>query len=280
MPDPGHGSRSIAQRIVITGGSSGIGQAIARRLSGPDVTIANLDLLVGGATAAGCAGAFHTIRTDMADAGAIAAAFEQADRLFSGQPPDLLVCCAALSRAASFLEVPISDLDLLLSVNIRGTFLCCQHAARRMKVAGAGRIVVITSVCALQGWAKESVYCITKGAQQSLVQSLAVELAPFGILVNAVAPGLIEKTGASMARTRTDPEVYRHDIERTSLGRFGSVDEVAEAVRYLGTVTWTTGQTLVLDGGFMATGLGYFGSARATLVEPDGDRATTSGAAR
>jgi NAD(P)-dependent dehydrogenase (short-subunit alcohol dehydrogenase family) len=104
-----------------------------------------------------------------------------------------------------------------------------------------------------------------------LVQSLAVELAPFGILVNAVAPGLIERTGASMAKTRTDPEVYRHDLERTPVGRFGTVEEVAEAVRYLGTVTWTTGQTLVLDGGFMATGLGYFGHTREQLTARNKD---------
>lgn len=74
-----------------------------------------------------------------------------------------------------------------------------------------------------------------------------------------------------MAKTRTDPEVYRHDLERTSLGRFGSVEEVADAVRYLSTVTWTTGQTLVLDGGFMATGLGYFGQAREQLTTRDED---------
>lgn len=271
MQDPNKANCSIARRIVITGGSNGIGQSIARRLSGPDVTIANLDLLDGRKTASGCAGTCHTITTDMADAAAIASAFVQVDTLFSHQPPDLLVCCAALSRATPFLDVSVGDLDRLLGVNVRGTYLCCQHAARRMKTAGAGRIVVITSICALQGWANESVYCVTKGAQQSLVQSLAVELAPFGILVNAVAPGLIEATGESMAKTRTDPEVHRHDLERTSLGRFGSVEEVAEAVRYLGTVTWMTGQTLLLDGGFMATGLGYFGSARAQLIKRSDD---------
>ena len=267
--DPGRRPASIARRIVITGGSSGIGQAIARRLSRPEVATVNLDLADGTETARGCDGRFDTVATDMADAAAIAAAFERVDALFDRQAPDLLVCCAALSRATHFLDVPLGELNLMLAVNVRGTFICCQEAARRMRRAGSGRIVVITSLCALQGWARESVYCITKGAQQSMVQSLAVDLAPFGILVNGVAPGLIDKTGGSMAKTRTDPEVYRHDLERTSLGRFGSVEEVAEAVRYLGTVTWTTGQTLVLDGGFMATGLGHFGAARDRLKDRD-----------
>lgn len=237
----------------------------------PSATIASIDLNEGGATASLCAGPFHTLRADTGDERAVASAFADIDRVFGGAAPDTLICCAAVSRANHFLDVGVDELDLMLRVNVRGTFLVCQQAARRMREAGSGRIIIITSLCALQGWARESVYCLTKAAQQSLVQSLAVELAPFGILVNGVAPGLIEKTGDSMAKTRADPEVYRHDLERTSLARFGSVEEVAEAVAYLTTVTWTTGQTLVLDGGFMATGLGYFGDAREQLT-PRGER--------
>lgn len=257
-----------SNRIVITGGSSGIGQAIARRLSHAHSRLANIDLAPGEDTARACSGTFDTFHADAGDAAALASAFERIDRFFDGEPPELLVCCAALSRARAFLEVETDELDLLLRVNVRGTFLACQQAARRMRAAGSGRIVIITSVCALQGWAQESVYCITKGAQQSMVQALAVELAPFGILVNGVAPGIITKTGDSMAKTRQDPEVHRHDLERTSLGRFGTVEEVAEAVAYLARSTWGTGQSLVLDGGFMATGLGYFGAAREKLQGP------------
>lgn len=188
MMDPAQRPPAPARRIIITGGSSGIGQAIARRLSTPEVTVVNLDRADGRETSRLCGGVFHTIRTEMGDAVSIASAFREADEVFAGQPPDLLVCCAALSRATPFLEVTLEELDGLLGVNVRGTFLVCQEAAGRMRPAGAGRIVVITSVCALQGWAKEPVYCITKGAQQSLVQALAVELAPLGILVNAIAP--------------------------------------------------------------------------------------------
>jgi NAD(P)-dependent dehydrogenase (short-subunit alcohol dehydrogenase family) len=255
-----------SNRIVITGGSSGIGQAIARRLSHASSRIANIDLAAGDDTARSCLGAFRTFQADTGDAAALVSTFEKIDGFFDGQAPGLLVCCAALSRARAFLDVDTNELDLLLRVNIRGTFLACQQAARRMRAAGSGRIVIITSVCALQGWAQESVYCITKGAQQSMVQALAVELAPFGILVNGVAPGIIAKTGDSMAKTRNDAEVERHDLDRTSLGRFGTVDEVADAVAYLARSTWSTGQSLVLDGGFMATGLGYFGSARDRLL--------------
>jgi NAD(P)-dependent dehydrogenase (short-subunit alcohol dehydrogenase family) len=126
MTHPQPGPPGCARRIVISGASSGIGQAIAQHLSAPEVTIVNLDRLDGAETASSC---------------------------------------AALSRATPFLDVPVAELDQLLGVNVRGTFLCCQKAARRMAAAGGGRIVVISSICAFQGWAKESVYCITKGAQ-------------------------------------------------------------------------------------------------------------------
>ena len=255
------------EHIILTGASSGIGQAIACRLSNDNTTIVNLDRQPGDETREACAGQFHTVLTETGDASSIQEGFEAADALFGGAAPDLLVCCAALSKAAHFLEVPTEDLDLLLQVNIRGTFLCCQHAAARMAKARSGRIIVITSLCAHQAWAQETVYCITKGAQQSLVQSLAVELAPFGIMVNGIAPGLIEQTGDSMAKTRDDPDILEHQLQRTSLGRVGSVQEVAEAAEYLSRVTWTTGQSLVLDGGYLATGLGYFGDARKRLLK-------------
>ncbi|MDE0454874.1 MAG: SDR family NAD(P)-dependent oxidoreductase [Gammaproteobacteria bacterium] len=262
-------------RIIITGASSGIGQAIAWRLSDPDTTIVNLDLVDGDGTAKQCKGRFHTVIADMGDAKSVSDGFRKADRVLEGEAPDLLVCCAALSRASRFLEAPLEDLDLMLKVNVRGTFLCCQEAGRRMAAKRCGKIVVITSLCAAQGWALESIYCVTKGAQQSIVQSAAVELAPFGILVNAVAPGIIENTGDSMAKTRTDPDVFRHEMERTPAGRCGTPAEVADAVHFLANVTWMTGQTLYLDGGFMATGLAYIGKSHDSLEEDGAGRPET-----
>ena len=150
----------------------------------------------------------------------------------------------------------------MLGVNVRGTFLACQAAARRMKAAGCGRIVVITSVAAEQAWAGEMVYCATKAAQRSLVQGMAIELAPFGILVKAVSPGIVEHRSAGMARTRDDPEARRHDLGRTPMGRFNSPQEVAAVGRFLAQAEGITGQTLRVDNGFRAAGLACFGEAR------------------
>jgi NAD(P)-dependent dehydrogenase (short-subunit alcohol dehydrogenase family) len=84
--------------------------------------------------------------------------------------------------------------------------------------------------------------------------------------VNAVAPGALEAKTVSMVSTRSDHQVLRHDLERIPQGRFGTPEEVARAVEFLADATWMTGQTIVLDGGIMATGLGYFGAAQRRLT--------------
>ena len=253
------------RRIVITGGSGGIGRVIASAFTSAGALVVNLDLQPGAEARNLCGDNLCTIATDLADPGSIEAAFAEADRLFAGAAPQVLVCCAAVGAANHFLDVPLPEFDRLLAVNVRGTFLACQAVARRMRTAGRGRIVVITSVAAEQAWAGETVYCATKAAQRSLVQGMAVELAPFGILVNAVGPGIVEHRSTSMARTRDDPEIHRHDLERTPLGRFNAPEEIARAVRFLATVEGMTGQTIYVDNGFLGSGLAYFGAARARL---------------
>lgn len=253
-------------RVVITGASGGIGRVVAQSFTSAGATVANLDLQPDDDARALCGPGLRTIRADLGDPAAIDAAFAAIDGLFAGEAPEALVCCAAFSTANRFLDIPAAELDRMLAVNVRGTFLACQAAARRMQAAGGGRIVVITSVAAEQAWAGEMVYCATKAAQRSLVQGMAIELAPFGILVNAVAPGIVEHRSASMARTRDDPEVLRHDLERTPVGRFNAPEEVAAAVRFLAQADGITGQTLRVDNGFMAAGLAYFGRARDRLA--------------
>jgi NAD(P)-dependent dehydrogenase (short-subunit alcohol dehydrogenase family) len=257
------------RRVVITGASSGIGQVIARAFADAGAEVVNLDRADGAHTQALCNGRALWVPVDLAEPSAITQAFDAVDQAFGGACPDALVCCAAISKSAPFFDLQVDSLKQMLDVNVVGTTLVCQAAARRMARAGAGRIVIITSVAAAQGWAGELAYCVTKGAQASLIQSLAVELAPYGVLVNGVGPGLIEaqsaSDGQSMAKTRSDPEVLRHDLERVPLNRFGPAEEIARAVQFLSESTWTTGQTMYVDGGLLSTGLAYFGSAKAAL---------------
>lgn len=256
-------------RVVITGASNGIGQAIAMTFAANGADVINMDRADGARTQELCGGRARWVSVDLADPTAILNSFEAIDAAFEGAAPDVLVCCAAISRAAPFFDLDAESLRRMLEINVIGTTLTCQAAAKRMAKVGAGRIVIITSVAAAQGWAGELAYCVTKGAQTSLVQSLAVELAPYGVLVNGVGPGLIEAPpaadGQSMAKTRTNPEVMRHDLERVPLNRFGQADEIARAVQFLAESTWTTGQILYVDGGLLSTGLAYFGSAKSEL---------------
>jgi NAD(P)-dependent dehydrogenase (short-subunit alcohol dehydrogenase family) len=249
-----------APRAVVTGGSGGIGGRIAARLVEAGHAVVNLDRL------ASQGGSFPTVLADLADAPAVEAAFAEVDAAFGGAPPDLLVCCASIARAAHILDQPAGDIAAMVAVNVLGLALTAREAARRMRAGGGGSIVVITSVAAEQGWAGEAIYGATKAAQKGLVQGLAVDLAPFGISVNAVGPGIVAAEGAGMSTTRGDPHVLRHDLERSATGRFTTADEVADAVLFLARARGLTGQTLYVDNGHLAAGLTWFGARRDALA--------------
>jgi NAD(P)-dependent dehydrogenase (short-subunit alcohol dehydrogenase family) len=258
--------RSTApKRVIITGGSGGIGRSVVRRFLDGGATVVNLDrepLVLRGRHAR----QLTSIATDLADATAIERAFEQIDLIFRDQPADLLVAGASIGLTHHILEARPEDIDRVMGINVRGTLVCAQQAARRMVEVRRGRIVVITSLSAAQAWAQEPLYCVSKAAQMSMVQCLATELAPYGILVNAVAPGVIDVRSRGMSGNRARADIRQHYEDRIPLGRYGAPEEVAEAIWYLATVTYTTGQSLYLDGGFLAAGLGYFGSLRKDVL--------------
>jgi 3-oxoacyl-[acyl-carrier protein] reductase len=249
------------KRVVVTGGSGGIGGAIIEHFLRAGAMVANIDMRPTDRLPA-----TRTTIADIADDAQVAAAFEAIDIQFGGASPDLFVGCAAISRSSPLLDVMPSEFDRIFAINVRGTFLTTQAAARRMKRAGGGSIVLISSVAAEQAWSLEAVYSASKAAVRSLTQGFAMELAPFNIQVNAIGPGPVDHQANDMASTRTDADVYRHEIERTPMRRFGHPEEIAQAVALIAASPWTTGQTLYVDGGFMATGLAYIGQARERLL--------------
>jgi 3-oxoacyl-[acyl-carrier protein] reductase len=268
---------SQTRRVVITGGSGGIGQVIVARFLAEGCHVVNLDRLPPAEPAGvGC----DFVAVDLLDVPAIRRAFSSADTFFGGEAPDVLVCAAAIGMTHHLLEVQPEDVDRVMGVNVRGTLFCAQEAALRMRRAnitnGAsdqtsgsqnraqsrGRIVIVTSISAYQAWAQEPLYNVSKGAQHSLMQTLAVELAPFNIQVNAVAPGVVEVKSQGMSGNRARPEILQHYHDRIPAGRFCAPEEVAEAIWTLSRATYITGQALTIDGGLMANGLGYIGSLR------------------
>jgi GSH-dependent disulfide-bond oxidoreductase len=204
---------------AVTGGSGLIGSHVVARLTGMGCTVVNLD------RAPPTDPSVRTIAADLSGSAGVEAAFAEVDAALKGMAPDLLVCCASIARATPILDQSASDIEAMIAVNVLGVALTAREAARRMARVGRGSIVVITSVAAEEGWAGEAIYGVTKAAQKGLVQGLAVDLAPFGITVNAVGPGIVTADRGGMSTTRGDPEVLRHDVERSVLQHGPEPDE-------------------------------------------------------
>lgn len=155
---------------------------------------------------------------------------------------DGLVNNAAVFRAVDPLEATEEDWDAIHDVNLKGTFFCCQCAAKLMVRSGGGRIVNISSLGGLRPWSKHVPYCVSKAGVVMLTQALAKALAP-DIAVNAVAPGVIH-FGEDL------PEEIAHLVRITPMRRHGTGEEIAGAVRLLlEGPAFVTGQVLAVDGG-------------------------------
>jgi len=227
------------KRALVTGGGSGIGAAVARRLAedGARVIVADLspqavaDEL--GATA---------VVLDVRDEEQVASAMADLD---------VLVNVAGIGSTTNAPDTPLEVWENVFAVNARGTFLCCKHAIPWMTARGGGSIVNVASVAGLIGLRNRAAYSASKGAVISLTRALAVDHVDDGIRVNAVAPGtvdspwvrrLVEDAGESLDALRA----------RQPLGRLGTPEEIADAVAYLATAEFVTGSVLVIDGGLTA----------------------------
>ena len=241
-------------RIVVTGASRGIGQGVAAMFCAEGSSVAGLDLRDGAETAGICGSGFRHFACDLALPEQIAATFTAVDEWFGGCAPDVLVCVAGIAPEIAFIDTPVEVFDEVFAVNVRGVFLCGQEGARRMRAAGGGRIVNIASTASVQAWAMQAVYGASKGAVALLTKCMAIELAAHGITVNAVGPGTIETPLAE--HFLADPRMRANELTRAPLGRLGTADDIAAAVRFLARdARWMTGQVIYVDGGFLAAGL-------------------------
>ncbi|MDY4037594.1 MAG: 3-oxoacyl-ACP reductase FabG [Candidatus Pseudoscilispira sp.] len=243
---------SMNRVALVTGAGRGIGRAIALKLAG-----AGWDVAVNYRTSAAGAEEIASniiilgrraiaVQADVADAQAVRSMVADVeDRL---GPVSLLVNNAGLSWTGLFQDTDYEAWRRLFTVNVDGAYHCIQAVLPRMLHEKEGNIINVTSIWGLHGASCEVAYAATKAALVGLTKSLAAELAPSGIRVNAVAPGCID---SDMLRA-LGKEAVASLAQETPMGRIGTAEDIAKVVRFLAVADsdFITGQVLTADGGF------------------------------
>lgn len=241
--------------VVVTGAAQGIGQAIARRLASDGARVAVNDL-----------DRSPAMDELVAETGGIAAPAdvsnrEQVQRMVAdvedaAGPVTTLVCNAAYMTMSPFLDHPSEDWWRIVEVNLTGTFHLVQAVLPGMRRRGGGRVVIVSSYWGITGWPNATAYAASKSGLVSLTKTLGRELAPVGVVVNAVAPGAISTpqlqvdandAGVSVA------EVEQRYAAHIPLGRIGQPDDIAATVAFLADprIEAMVGQVLQVNGGEM-----------------------------
>lgn len=244
-------------RAVVTGTSQGIGKAVAERLAEAGAHVAGIykwdpDGAEDCAERIRAAGREAImIEGDTGDPAQVDALARAAADAWGGI--DIWVNNAARLLVRPFLELSDDDWHGLLAANLHGYFYGCRAAARQMAAQGGGRIVNVTSIVNFQPVAELTAYATAKGAIASMTKSLGLELAPHGILVNAVAPGSTDTPLNAKAYT---PEVRRTYESRIALGRIATAEEIADVVVFLCSTgsRYMTGLEILVDGGMVING--------------------------
>ncbi len=240
---------------LVTGGAMGVGRGIATVLAqhGARVLIADIDGKAAAETATAISKAGHMAAAttmDVREPDQVEAALDALEQRFG--PVEITVNNAGATSRQPFLEMELEFFEWLIRLNLTGVFICGQAAARRMVQAGTpGRIINIASNSGIFGGIGRAAYSPSKAGIIALTQTMALELAPHGLRVNAVAPGPI--------KTESQPASVPDEAftSRMSLERFGTPEEIGETVAFLASerASFTTGHCYTVDGGLTVSGI-------------------------
>jgi NAD(P)-dependent dehydrogenase (short-subunit alcohol dehydrogenase family) len=245
---------------VVTGGLSGIGAAIAQRMVSEGATVIAADRSTKKSTLG--SGALLPLNVDVQDPSSVDAKMRTVIGRYGRL--DCMVNSAGIGSDIPFLQTTLETFDRIISINLRGTFIVGQAAARAMKETGGGSIVNIASVSGITGNAGRSAYGASKWGVVGLSRVMAIDLANFNIRVNVIAPGAVETPLVDQMLPELEARQW---TEHTPLHRYARPEEVAGSAVFLcsSDASFITGHVLVVDGGFSATGLAAVSSEEATI---------------
>jgi len=241
---------------LVTGGSAGIGRAIAETFAreGAHVVIADRDGDVArevAGTIVKSNGVAQAEIVDVTDTGQVKALMQRLANAF--ERLDVLVNNAGVGERSDFRHLDDAAWDKVWKTNVDGTVRCSREAFDLLKASGKCSIINLSSVMATKHTRQMSVYSATKGAVSALSRSLAVEYAPYGIRVNALCPGYVET--ALISRYMAKPMIAKALLTQTPLRRFGTPQDIANAALFLASdeAAYITGADLHVDGGMNVT---------------------------
>jgi 3-oxoacyl-[acyl-carrier protein] reductase len=251
MAEKGTGGRVA----VVTGGGSGLGREMALRFARDGAAVVVADQNAESAEAV-CAeivksnGRALGIKVDVRSQGEVEAMVKAAVDNFGGL--HVLVNSAGVGEQTAFLKQTIAEFERIIAVNLTGTYRCVHVAAPEMIKCGWGRIINISSVTGLRGVSGRVSYGASKTGIVGMTRALAIELAPYNITVNAIAPGPVDTEMVRQVHSEATRETYNRN---SPMHRYGTTTEIADGAAFLASdqASYITGHTLPIDGGMTAT---------------------------